>query len=97
MMVRDGNVERTRLLHGRCDPSASAFERAGVEHLDPGRFQSRLEACPCAEGQGRPEAARTYTAERAPVAKQIVTRASKSIEEFGPIFKALGLLDFIVR
>ncbi|PZM14752.1 FAD-dependent oxidoreductase [Rhizobium tubonense] len=37
----------------------------------------------------------SYEAERAPVAKQIVTRANKSIEEFGPIFKALGLLDSI--
>ncbi|MEK1853402.1 MAG: FAD-dependent monooxygenase [Phyllobacterium sp.] len=37
----------------------------------------------------------SYQAERAPVAKQIVTRANKSIEEFGPIFKALGLLDSI--
>ncbi|MGV2181517.1 FAD-dependent oxidoreductase [Rhizobium rhizogenes] len=37
----------------------------------------------------------TYQDERAPVAKQIVTRANKSIEEFGPIFKALGLLDSI--
>ncbi|MGO4566663.1 FAD-dependent oxidoreductase [Rhizobium sp. 2YAF20] len=37
----------------------------------------------------------SYDAERAPVAKQIVTRANKSIEEFGPIFKALGLLDSI--
>lgn len=37
----------------------------------------------------------TYQTERAPVAKQIVTRANKSIEEFGPIFKALGLLDSI--
>ncbi|MBB4187743.1 2,4-dichlorophenol 6-monooxygenase [Sinorhizobium terangae] len=37
----------------------------------------------------------SYCAERAPVAKQIVTRANKSIEEFGPIFKALGLLDSI--
>lgn len=37
----------------------------------------------------------SYTRERAPVAKQIVTRANKSIEEFGPIFKALGLLDSI--
>ncbi|MFT3673239.1 FAD-dependent oxidoreductase [Aestuariivirga sp.] len=33
----------------------------------------------------------TYTAERAPVAKQIVTRANKSIAEFGPIFEALGM------
>ncbi|MDK1492571.1 FAD-dependent monooxygenase [Sinorhizobium sp. 7-81] len=37
----------------------------------------------------------SYGTERAPIAKQIVTRANKSIEEFGPIFKALGLLDSI--
>jgi len=37
----------------------------------------------------------SYTDERAPVAKQIVTRANQSIEEFGPIFGALGLLDSI--
>ncbi|MFN7093601.1 MAG: FAD-dependent monooxygenase, partial [Allorhizobium sp.] len=37
----------------------------------------------------------SYQAERAPVAKQIVTRANKSIEEFGPIFKALGMLDSV--
>ena len=34
----------------------------------------------------------TYNAERAPVAKQIVARANKSIGEFGPIFEALGLI-----
>lgn len=33
----------------------------------------------------------TYDAERAPIGKQIVLRANKSIEEFGPIFAALGL------
>ncbi len=33
----------------------------------------------------------SYTAERAPVAKQIVTRANQSIAEFGPIFEALGM------
>jgi len=37
----------------------------------------------------------SYNVERAPIAKQIVTRANKSIEEFGPIFKALGLLDSV--
>jgi 2,4-dichlorophenol 6-monooxygenase len=37
----------------------------------------------------------SYTEERAPIAKQIVTRANQSIEEFGPIFGALGLLDSI--
>jgi 2,4-dichlorophenol 6-monooxygenase len=33
----------------------------------------------------------TYSEERAPVAKQIVTRANQSIGEFGPIFEALGM------
>jgi 2,4-dichlorophenol 6-monooxygenase len=35
----------------------------------------------------------SYDAERAPVGRQIVLRANKSIEEFGPIFDALGLSD----
>jgi 2,4-dichlorophenol 6-monooxygenase len=35
----------------------------------------------------------SYDAERAPVGRQIVLRANKSIEEFGPIFAALGLTD----
>jgi 2,4-dichlorophenol 6-monooxygenase len=33
----------------------------------------------------------TYTAERAPVAKQIVTRANQSGREFGRLFEALGI------
>ena len=33
----------------------------------------------------------SYSTERAPVAKQIVTRANQSIAEFGPIFEALGM------
>lgn len=33
----------------------------------------------------------TYDTERAPVAKQVVTRANQSISEFGPIFEALGM------
>jgi 2,4-dichlorophenol 6-monooxygenase len=46
-------------------------------------------------GQAGPHLLDSYQAERAPIAKQIVTRANKSIEEFGPIFKALGLLDSV--
>jgi 2,4-dichlorophenol 6-monooxygenase len=34
----------------------------------------------------------SYNTERAPIAKQIVTRANQSIGEFGPIFEALGLI-----
>ena len=47
------------------------------------------------KGKAGPKLLDSYQDERAPVAKQIVTRANKSIEEFGPIFKALGLLDSI--
>jgi 2,4-dichlorophenol 6-monooxygenase len=35
----------------------------------------------------------SYSAERAPVAKQIVTRANQSIGEFGPIFESLGMAE----
>jgi 2,4-dichlorophenol 6-monooxygenase len=47
------------------------------------------------KGQAGPRLLDSYSTERAPVAKQIVTRANQSIEEFGPIFKALGLLDSV--
>jgi 2,4-dichlorophenol 6-monooxygenase len=35
----------------------------------------------------------SYDQERAPIGRQIVLRANKSIEEFGPIFDALGFTD----
>lgn len=35
----------------------------------------------------------SYSQERSPIAQQIVLRANKSIEEFGPILQALGILD----
>jgi 2,4-dichlorophenol 6-monooxygenase len=43
------------------------------------------------KGRASPKLLETYSAERAPVAKQIVTRANQSIAEFGPIFEALGM------
>jgi 2,4-dichlorophenol 6-monooxygenase len=44
-------------------------------------------------GQADPSLLSSYQDERAPIGKQVVDRANKSIEEFGPIFQALGLLD----
>ena len=35
----------------------------------------------------------SYDAERVPIGRQIVLRANQSIEEFGPIFQALGFTD----
>ncbi len=43
------------------------------------------------KGQAGPSLLDSYSAERAPVARQIVTRANQSIAEFGPIFEALGM------
>ena len=45
------------------------------------------------DGKANPALLETYHAERTPIAKQIVNRANKSIEEFGPIFDALGLTN----
>lgn len=42
-------------------------------------------------GYAGPALLDTYTAERAPVAKQIVTRANQSSREFGGFFEALGV------
>jgi 2,4-dichlorophenol 6-monooxygenase len=43
------------------------------------------------KGQAGPALLDSYSQERAPIAKQIVTRANQSIGEFGPIFEALGM------
>jgi 2,4-dichlorophenol 6-monooxygenase len=43
-------------------------------------------------GQAGPELLETYSAERAPVARQIVTRANRSGREFVQLFEALGIL-----
>ena len=43
------------------------------------------------KGQATPKLLETFSQERAPIAKQIVTRANQSIGEFGPIFQALGM------
>lgn len=43
------------------------------------------------KGQAGPGLLDTFSVERAPIARQIVTRANQSIGEFGPIFEALGM------
>ena len=44
-------------------------------------------------GQAGEELLETYSVERAPIAKQIVTRANDSGREYKPIFDALGVTD----
>ena len=43
------------------------------------------------KGQASANLLETFSEERVPIAKQIVTRANQSIAEFGPIFEALGM------
>ncbi|WP_081686482.1 FAD-dependent oxidoreductase [Candidatus Solirubrobacter pratensis] len=45
------------------------------------------------DGKAAPSLLDSYDAERAPIGRQIVLRANQSIDEFGPIFDALGLLE----
>lgn len=45
------------------------------------------------KGQSGPGILETYSEERTPIAKQIVTRANQSIGEFGPIFEGLGMTE----
>ena len=87
--------ERPRVLHGRCRASASAVAtgsaptpRSRTPSIWPGSSRMVL------KGHGRPGAARQLlrpSGRRSP--SRSSTRANKSIEEFGPIFEALGLLD----
>ncbi len=44
-------------------------------------------------GQAAPSLLDTYSAERAPVARQIVLRANQSSREFGQFFEALGMTE----
>lgn len=44
------------------------------------------------KGQAGPALLETYSTERQPVGKQIVTRANKSAEDYPPLFDAIGLL-----
>lgn len=45
------------------------------------------------QGKAGPELLATYNEERAPVARQVVQRANKSLGDFPPILAALGLFD----
>jgi 2,4-dichlorophenol 6-monooxygenase len=45
------------------------------------------------EGKAAPSLLDSYSTERQPIGRQIVTRANKSISDFPPIFEAVGLLS----
>ncbi len=89
--LRHQDAERPRLHHGRCAHRHPPSNGLGSNTSIQDSFQSGLEAGDGAQGGRGTEAARELYRRARAVAKQIVTRANKSIAEFGPIFEALGM------
>ena len=95
------NMYATTLSNGRVFCTGDAIHRhppsngLGSNTSIQDAFNLAWKLAHVLKGQAGAKLLDSYQAERAPVAKQIVTRANKSIEEFGPIFKALGLLDSV--
>ncbi|MGW4211196.1 FAD-dependent oxidoreductase [Lentzea sp. NPDC004789] len=94
-----GNNEQyaTRLQHGRVFCAGDAVHKhppsngLGSNTSVQDSYNLAWKLALVLNGQAGPELLDTYTAERAPVAKQIVLRANKSAREFGALFEALGL------
>jgi 2,4-dichlorophenol 6-monooxygenase len=91
------NCYATRLQNGRVFIMGDAAHRhppsngLGSNTSIQDGFNLAWKLAAVIKGQATPKLLETYGAERAPIAKQIVTRANKSIAEFGPIFEALGM------
>ena len=91
------NMYATRLQNGRVFIMGDAAHRhppsngLGSNTSIQDGFNLAWKLAAVLHGHATPRLLDSYTEERAPVAKQIVTRANKSIGEFGPIFEALGM------
>ena len=91
------NMYATRMQNGRVFIMGDAAHRhppsngLGSNTSIQDSFNLAWKLAAVLKGQADESLLDTYTVERAPVAKQIVTRANQSIAEFGPIFEALGM------
>ena len=91
------NMYATRLRNGRVFIMGDAAHRhppsngLGSNTSIQDAFNLAWKLALAVKGKAGDSLLESYTQERAPVAKQIVTRANKSIGEFGPIFEALGM------
>jgi 2,4-dichlorophenol 6-monooxygenase len=91
------NVYATHMQNGRVIVMGDAAHRhppsngLGSNTSIQDAFNLAWKLAAVLRGQAGPGLLDSYSAERAPVARQIVTRANKSIPEFGPIFQALGM------
>ena len=85
---------RAGVLHRRRRAPASPVKRTR-DRTPPSRTPTTLPGSSptCCKGKAGARLLDSYDAERAPIGKQIVLRANKSIEEFGAILQALGFDD----
>jgi 2,4-dichlorophenol 6-monooxygenase len=95
------NVHATRMHNGRVFVMGDAAHRhppsngLGSNTSIQDAYNLAWKLAHVIKGAAGPGLLESFTAERAPIAKQIVTRANQSIGEFGPIFEALGLLGSV--
>jgi hypothetical protein len=82
---------RPGVLRGRRRAPPPTVQRARLHHVRAGLVQPRLEARHGDPREAGPQLLETYSAERAPVGRQIVERANLSRDQFGPIFEVLGV------
>ena len=91
------NMYATRLQNGRVFIMGDAAHRhppsngLGSNTSIQDGFNLAWKLAMVVKGEADPRLLESYNEERAPIAKQIVTRANQSIAEFGPIFEALGM------
>jgi 2,4-dichlorophenol 6-monooxygenase len=96
-----GNNEMyaTRLQHGRVLCAGDAVHRhppsngLGSNTSVQDSYNLAWKLAAVLRGEAADSLLETYSAERAPIARQIVLRANKSSREFGQFFEVLGLAD----
>lgn len=91
------NMFATRMQNGRAFIMGDAAHRhppsngLGSNTSIQDAFNLAWKLAMAVRGEALPKLLESYDEERAPIARQIVTRANQSIAEFGPIFAALGM------
>jgi 2,4-dichlorophenol 6-monooxygenase len=91
------NMYATRMQNGRVFCMGDAAHRhppsggLGSNTSIQDAFNLSWKIAAVINGQAGDALLDTYTVERAPIAKQIVTRANQSIAEFAPLYSALGI------
>lgn len=91
------NYHATRIMNGRVFCMGDAIHRhppsngLGSNTSIQDAFNLAWKLALVLKGQAGAALLDSYDAERAPIARQIVTRANQSIAETGPIFAALGM------